>query len=86
MKDSLTNVVDREIFFTKLIKSVSEFYDKDYAGHSTGIKNLHIMVLLENYEPERFKHAQNLSIERKTFLNEIQVKVEIESTNYLYFL
>jgi hypothetical protein len=82
----LAEVIDREIFFNKLVDSVIESYDKDLVGHSVGMRNLHVMVLSENYEPERFERAQNLSIERAIFLGEVQAKVETESTHYLYFL
>jgi hypothetical protein len=44
------------------------------------------MVLSENYEPERFERAKNLSLERVIFLNEVQIIVEADSTNYIYFL
>ena len=86
MKGSRCKIIDRHIFFTKLVDSVRESYDRDYVGHSTGIRNLHIMVLSESYESERFENAINLSLERVLFLNEVQIKVETESTNYLYFL
>ncbi len=86
MADLQCNIIDRKIFFTKLIESVSKFYEKDYVGHSIGLRNLHIMVLSENYKPERFEYARNLSIERVAFLTEVQVQVEEESVNYLYFL
>jgi hypothetical protein len=79
-------VIDKHIFFTKLVEAVTESYDKDYACHSTGIRNLHVMVLMENYESERFEKASNLSAERILFLGEVQVKVETDSINYLYFL
>ena len=82
----IAQVIDRQIFFTKLVDSVKESYDKDYISHSIGMRNLHIMVLSENYEPERFERAENLSIEREIFLGEVQAQVEIQSTDYLYFL
>jgi len=65
---------------------LAEVIDKDLVGHSVGIRNLHVMVLSESYEPERFERAKNLSMERTMFLTEVQVKVETESTHYLYFL
>lgn len=79
-------IIDKHIFFTKLVEAVVESYDKDYVGHSMGMRNLHVMILGENYEPERFEKASNLSTERIIFLGEVQTKVEIESVNYLYFL
>ena len=82
----IAEIIDGEIFFTKLVESIMESYDRDYVGHSIGIRNLHVMVMSENYEPERFEKTLNLSLERIIFLNEVQVKVETESTNYLYFL
>jgi len=82
----LAEVIDKEIFFTKLVDSIIESYDKDYVGHSMGIRNLHVMVLSESYDPKRFERADNLSIERAIFLGEVQVKVETESIHYLYFL
>ena len=86
MKGSRCEIIDREIFFTKLVDSIRESYDKDLVGHSTGVRNLHIVILGENYEPERFERADNLSIERTIFLGEVQAKVETESNNYIYFL
>ena len=82
----IAEIIDREIFFTKLVESIMESYDRDYAGHSVGIRNLHIMVMSENYEPKRFERAKNLSLERIIFLNEVQIIVEADSTNYIYFL
>ena len=82
----LAEVIDREIFFNKLVDSIIESYDKDYVGHSMGIRNLHVMVLSESYDPKRFERADNLSIERVVFLGEVQVRVERESADYLYFL
>ena len=82
----IAEVIDREIFFTKLVDSVIQSYDKDLVGHSMGMRNFHVMVLSESYEPERFERAQNLSIERAVFLGEVQAQVEIQSMDYLYFL
>lgn len=82
----LAEVIDREIFFTKLVDSIKEFYDKDLVGHSVGMRNLHVMVLSESYDPGRFERAENLSLERAIFLGEVQVQVEIQSVDYLYFL
>ena len=82
----IAEVIDRDIFFNKLVDSILESYDKDYVGHFPGVRNLHIVILGENYEPERFEKTSNLSIERAIFLGEVQVKVETESTNYIYFL
>lgn len=86
MKGLHCNIIDREIFFTKLVDSIKKFYDKDLVGHSVGMRNLHVMILSESYEPERFERAKNLSIERAEFLGEVQVQVEIQSVDYLYFL
>ena len=74
----VAEVIDRHIFFTKLVDSVIQSYDKDLVGHSMGMRNFHVMVLSESYEPERF--------ERAVFLGEVQVQVEIQSMDYLYFL
>ncbi len=86
MTDLQCDIIDRQIFFTKLIDSITEFYDKDYYGHSIGLRNFHIMIMVENYEPERFKKAVNLSNERIQFLTEVQMMVNEESNNYIYFL
>jgi len=82
----IAQVIDREIFFTKLIEAIKKSYDKDLIGHSVGMRNLHIMILSESYVPERFERAENLSIERAEFLGEVQIQVERESVDYLYFL
>lgn len=86
MRNSYSNIIDRQIFFTKLVSSISEFYEKDYYGHSMGLRNLHIKIMSENYEPERFKKAVNLSKERVQFLTEVQTMVNEASGNYIYFL
>lgn len=86
MRNFYSNVIDKQIFFTKLVDSISEFYENDYYGYSMGLRNLHISVMSENYEPERFKKAVNLSKERTQFLTEVQAMVNEESSNYIYFL
>ena len=71
-------VIDPEILLKSLIKSVANFYEKYYLGQYVGKRNYHIRKVIENYDKERFSHAENLYEERLKFLEEMQNIVDNE--------
>lgn len=68
-------VIRKDIFLITLTRDVSEWYDKWYMGNLKAVKTLHLRILLENYDPDRFRHCDNLHNERIIFLIEVQTIV-----------
>lgn len=77
-------VVDVDIFFIQLIKSVIKWYDVNYMNKD-GRKFIHVATLMDNYVPDRFRYADNLREERDKFLAEIQIRVETDLDNAINY-
>lgn len=78
------NVVNVDIFFIQLIKSVAKWYDENYMNKDNR-KLIHIDILRDHYVPERFRNADHLGKERHKFLSEIQIIVERNLDNAVNF-
>jgi hypothetical protein len=69
-------VIQKDIFLITLTRDVSKWYDKWYKGNLKAVKTLHLRILLENYDPSRFRYCNNLNTERMLFLVEVQTMVD----------
>ncbi len=77
-------LLDKDIFFLRLVDSVSEWYDKHYFADKLeleGKKELHIQMMEDHYNHWRFIACENLHEERKKFLGEVQIIVD----NYQHY-
>ncbi len=77
-------IVQVDIFFIQLVKSVIKWYDENYMDKDNR-KFIHIDTLSNYYVPERFKNAEHLGKEREKFLAEIQIIVERDLDNAVNF-
>ncbi len=77
-------VVQVDIFFIQLVRSVFKWYDENYMDKDNR-KLIHIDTLSNHYVPERFRNAENLGKEREKFLAEIQIIVERDLDNAVNF-
>ncbi len=68
------SIINVDVFCIQLIKSVEEWYDKNYMEIDNK-KEIHVCKIKENYKLLRFKNAKNLHEEKKKFLSEIHALV-----------
>jgi len=65
-------ILDIDVFYIQLIKSVDKWYRENYMEINTK-KDEHLTLIGLYYNRERFRNAENLYKERTIFLNEIHV-------------
>lgn len=80
----MMKVVDKDIFFIQLVRSVLKWYDENYMNKDNR-KFIHIDTLKNHYVPERFRDTDHLGKERYKFLSEIQIIVERHLDNVINF-
>ena len=68
------SIIDIDIFYIQLIKSIETWYDENYMEIDNK-KTIHVHNIKENYNQLRFKNATNLHKEKVKFLNEVHVMV-----------
>lgn len=64
-----------DFLYRSLERAIKRFYDYEFMGAEV-TRNHHLSLLLENYDPARFRDCNDLPEERKKFLTELQGMVE----------
>ncbi len=72
-------LLNKDIFFIRLVKAVSEWYDEHYFAPGFDLerkKEFHIQTMKDNYNHWRFIACKNLNEEKTKFLTEVQTIVD----------
>lgn len=75
--DKKDNVVYVDLVLQSIIKSIDEWYDKNYQNdYMNLVKKSHLFHTTRLYEYKRFKNCKNIGEERETFLEEVNSYVQ----------
>lgn len=72
-------LLNKDIFFIRLVKAVSEWYDEHYFASGFDLerkKEFHIQTMKDHYNHWRFIACKNLNEEKTKFLTEVQTIVD----------